>query len=110
MNDHTYWIYILECENATYYTGYTSDLVRRFQEHLSGSAKCKYTRSFKPLSVAQCWQVHGSKSMAMKIERYIKKISKKEKIKIIQAPELLGQVFECSSTLQLFKEEQKNNE
>jgi putative endonuclease len=108
MKEHLYWVYILECENSSYYTGYTTNLVRRFQEHLNGTAKCKYTRSFKPLSVVQCWQVNGSKSVAMKMERYLKKISKKEKIHIIQHPHLLTQLFECSATPKLLEPEIKN--
>ncbi len=93
MPEQLYWIYILHCENNTYYAGYTTDLNRRFQEHLAGTAKCKYTRSFKPLKIAQCWQVSGDKALAMKVERYIKKIPKREKLNLIQSPELLEQVF-----------------
>lgn len=94
MNDPLYWVYILHCENNTYYTGYTTDLIRRFQEHFTGTSKCKYTRSFKPVRIAQSWQIRGNKSVAMKIEKYIKKLSKKEKEAIIQDPDLLVQLFE----------------
>lgn len=93
MNPSLYWVYILYCDNHTYYSGYTTDLVRRFQEHVSGSVKCKYTRSFKPLGFAQCWQVSGSLSLAMQVERYIKKMTKKEKIEVIHAPSLLTHQF-----------------
>ena len=93
MSEQVFWVYILHCENNSYYAGYTTDHDRRFHEHLMGTAKCKYTRSFKPLSIAQCWQVYGNKSLAMKVERYIKKITKVEKMKMIQCPELLAQVF-----------------
>lgn len=93
MSEQLYWVYILHCENNTYYAGYTTDLKRRFQEHLAGTAKCKYTRSFKPLGIAQCWQVDGDKAMAMKVERYIKKIPKREKLNLIQTPELLERIF-----------------
>ena len=89
----SYWVYILHCENNTYYTGYTTDLQRRYQEHVKGSAKCKYTRSFKPLRIAQSWQIYGDKAIAMKIEKQIKLMSKKEKEKIIADPDLLRQIF-----------------
>ena len=78
--------------------------MRRFKEHLSGTAKCKYTRSFKPVRVAQCWQVHGNKSVAMKIEKYIKKISKKEKTQFVNFPDLLIQLFVCKPALKDFEE------
>jgi putative endonuclease len=89
MKTSTYWVYILYCENDTYYTGYTNDIKKRYQAHINGTSKCKYTRSFKPLRVAQCWKINGSKSHAMKIEAHIKKLSKVEKEKIINDPRLL---------------------
>ncbi len=88
-----YWVYILNCQNQTYYTGYTTDLERRFQEHVKGTAKCKYTRSFKPLNIAQAWQVFGDKAAAMKIEKHIKLMSRKEKEKIIAEPDSLRRML-----------------
>lgn len=84
-----YWVYILHCENDTYYTGYTTDIHKRYQQHLNGTGKCKYTRSFKPLRIAQCWKITGDKSFAMKMEAFIKKLSRTEKEKIINHPDLL---------------------
>lgn len=85
----TYWVYILNCNNGSYYTGYTTNLTRRFQEHLAGTDKCKYTRSFKPLGIAQSWQISGTQSMAMKIETFIKRLSKQKKIELILNPDCL---------------------
>jgi putative endonuclease len=84
-----YFVYILLCENGSYYTGYTSDLNRRLKEHAKGSLKCKYTRSFKPLRLAQHWIIPGDKRIAMKMERYIKGLSRDEKEKLIANPDLL---------------------
>ncbi len=81
-----YWVYILKCNNGNYYTGYTTDLARRYQEHLDGTIKCKYTRSFKPLEIAGSWQVRGSKSAAMRLENLIKKLSRSEKEQLIANP------------------------
>lgn len=85
-----YWVYILHCDNDTYYTGYTTDLEKRYQSHLDGTGGCKYTRSFKPLRIAQCWKIEDNKSAAMKLEAYIKKLSRREKEKLIADPALLG--------------------
>ena len=91
MNEQPYyWIYILRCINNTYYTGYTNDLQKRYQSHVDGTGKCKFTRSFKPLEIAQCWKIVGNKALAMKIERYIKTFSHAEKEKIILQPSLLS--------------------
>jgi len=88
MNNKCYWIYILYCINGHYYTGYTTDVIKRFEAHKNGTGS-KYTRSFKPLHIAQCWKIEGNKSLAMKIERSIKKLSRNEKEKIISNPSLL---------------------
>ena len=89
MDNQFYWVYILHCENNTYYTGYTNDLAKRYETHIKGTGKCKYTRSFKPLSIAQCWRINGDKALAMQIERQIKKLSRIEKEKIIARPSRL---------------------
>lgn len=94
-SETTYCVYILLCTNGNYYTGYTNDLERRYSEHLSGSAKCKYTRSFKPLNIAQCWQISEGKNAALKIEHYLKKLSKNDKQQLILYPEKLAKLFQC---------------
>lgn len=88
----SYWVYILKCENGNYYTGYTTNLRRRYEEHLNGTAKCKYTRSFKPVSIAQSWKIK-SKSIAMSMENLIKQMSKSEKEMIIRYPNKLSRLF-----------------
>lgn len=85
-----YYIYILECINGNYYTGYTSNMERRYQEHLSGSIKCKYTRSFPPMRLAACWRLESSLSVALKIEHKIKQLSKTAKKKLIEHPKQLA--------------------
>lgn len=92
MNDPLY-VYILQCENGAYYTGYTTQLERRFQEHIDGTAKCKFTKSFKPVKIAQSWKIYGDKSAAMKIENYIKTLKKSEKEYIILHPKELEKLF-----------------
>jgi putative endonuclease len=91
MGSINYIVYILSCNNGALYTGYTSNLQRRYQEHIHGSAS-KFTRSFKPLYIAQYWQITGKKSMAMKIEKYIKGLSRQEKEKLILFPDNLKKI------------------
>ncbi len=90
MTTQHYWVYILHCDNNSYYTGYTKDLNKRYQAHLNGTSKCKYTRSFKPVAIAQSWKIAGDKSQAMKIENSVKKLSRAQKEKIIADPTLLS--------------------
>jgi len=78
----SYFVYIIECTNGAYYTGYTTDVERRYEEHVQGTPKCKYTRSFPPkqlLGYIEC----ATKSKAMKLEASIKKMSKEQKKMIL---------------------------
>jgi XTP/dITP diphosphohydrolase len=90
-----YYVYILECENNSYYTGYTTNLLRRYQEHQNGTAKCKYTRSFKPIKIAQSWSTFECKSEALAIERFIKRLPKPAKMDLILNPDQLTERFQC---------------
>lgn len=87
------WIYILECENGNYYTGYTKNLVKRFQLHLAGKANSKYTRSFKPEKIAQCWWLFDSIGTALKVERFIKKQTRKTKTLFVEHPHELKKMI-----------------
>lgn len=82
----TFWIYILECENGAYYTGYTNNLVRRFRQHIDGTAGVKYTRSNRPLRIAQCWRLCGSVGDALKIEAMIKRRGRVLKDRLVENP------------------------
>ena len=87
----THWIYIIECDNGSYYTGYTVDLEARYQAHVSG--KCKYTRSFKPVKLARSWRLAIARSLALKIEALIKAQTREFKAKLIERPELLHKLI-----------------
>lgn len=88
MKKKRYFVYILACSNGAYYTGYTTDLARRFEEHRLGTIKCKFTRSFKPLNIAQSWYVF-SKEKALKMECFVKSLTKSQKEILIQQPKIL---------------------
>lgn len=80
------WIYILELENGNYYTGYTTNVIRRYQQHLNGKAHSRYTRSFKPVRIAQCWRLFDTVGTALKVERFIKKQNRKFKEYLVDNP------------------------
>ncbi|OGO94088.1 MAG: hypothetical protein A3F41_04880 [Coxiella sp. RIFCSPHIGHO2_12_FULL_44_14] len=89
----SYYLYLLECQNNAYYTGYTSNIERRYQEHVAGSLKCKYTRSFPPKRLAVCWKMELPLSEILKIECKIKRLSKQKKIELINHPHRLAYFF-----------------
>jgi len=79
-----YFVYIIECVNGSYYTGYTTDIERRYAEHVEGTNKCKYTRSFPPKRLAAYWEADNLNE-ALKLEREIKKLPKNEKRALVES-------------------------
>lgn len=77
-----FYVYILLTERNTLYCGYTDDVERRFELHKSGKG-AKYTRANKPVKIVYTHEFE-SKIDAQHEERRIKKLSKSEKLKLIQ--------------------------
>jgi len=84
-----FYVYILECANGRYYTGYAADLEKRFEQHLSGRGGAKFTRAFPPHKMLAAWEVAGTKGDAMRIEALIKSKTRDEKKALIQNPSVL---------------------
>ena len=76
-----YYVYLLLIENGSYYCGFTDDVEKRFQKHISGKG-AKFPRAHKPVKIA--WQKEFStKSEALKEEYRIKQLSHIEKEQLI---------------------------
>ena len=75
-----FYTYLLLTENNTLYCGYTNDLEKRFQKHLSGKG-AKYTKAHKPIKIVYSKEF-DNKSDAMREEARIKKLTHEEKIKL----------------------------
>ncbi|MBQ7039742.1 MAG: GIY-YIG nuclease family protein [Clostridia bacterium] len=83
-----YFTYILRCIDGSLYTGITTDVERRFKEHIEGVSKgAKYTARHKPLKIEAVWQSE-TRSLASKLEARIKKLSKAQKEELILNSEL----------------------
>ena len=80
----TFWVYILECRGGTYYCGQTSRLPERILEHMAGKG-AKYTRG-KRMPCKLCYaKDYPTRGEAMKRERQIKRMSRKQKEELINA-------------------------
>jgi putative endonuclease len=77
-----FYVYIMPCEDGSFYTGYTKDLHQRARQHADGKG-AKYTRSHKPLDIAYV-ETFKSRGEAMKRERQIKKLSHDQKADLIK--------------------------
>ncbi|WP_460755215.1 GIY-YIG nuclease family protein [Marinomonas epiphytica] len=78
----------------TLYTGVTTDVDRRFQEHQSGASKsARYLRGKAPLELM--WQCEvASKREAMQLEYRIKRLPKRQKLALITGQLTLADLFE----------------
>lgn len=77
-----FYVYILKCKDNTLYTGYTVDLNRRIETHNKGLG-AKYTRGRLPVKLVY-EEICSSKGQAMKRERDIKRLSRREKMELIE--------------------------
>lgn len=77
-----WWIYIIEASDGRYYTGITVDLQRRWQQHLQGKAGAKFFRGRKPSNLLYI-ESALDRSSASKREAAIKKLSRKQKERLI---------------------------
>lgn len=75
------YVYIVECSDNTLYTGWTKNIESRIRVHNSGIG-AKYTRGRLPVSLVY-WEECESKSQALVREAAIKKLTKKQKLKLI---------------------------
>ena len=80
-NKKTCWVYVLECGDGSYYTGWTNDLEKRVKSHQSGKGG-KYTRSRLPVRLIRKWRAKD-RSAAMRKEALLKALSRKEKERLI---------------------------
>lgn len=81
ITDLSYFVYILKCADSTLYTGITNDLENRIAAHNSGKG-AKYTCSRIPVALAYK-ELCDNKSVALKRELEIKKMTREEKLKMI---------------------------
>ena len=73
-----WYVYILECKDKTFYTGITTNLKRRIQEHNTSDLGAKYTRGRRPVKLVYSVR-RKNKSRALIEECRIKKLSRGEK-------------------------------
>ncbi len=78
-------LYVLQCDDGTYYTGITTDVTRRVEMHNRATA-AKYTRGRRPVRLVY-EEVVGSRSEALKKEAAFKKHARVMKIALMRKPE-----------------------
>lgn len=76
-----YFVYLLECEDGSLYTGITTDVERRFAEHQKGTGG-HFTRAKKAKQIVYT-ERQLNRSSALMREAEIKKFPRKKKLALI---------------------------
>lgn len=77
------YVYILKCNDGTFYTGVTNNLSRRFQEHEAAFHENSYTAQRLPIELVYHTEIFGPLT-AIKKEKQIKKWSQAKKLALIE--------------------------
>lgn len=91
-----YYIYIIECANGSLYTGITTDLDRRIEEHKKKKQGAKYTKAFKVKTIRAAWKTRKiieAKSLAAKLEYQIKRLKRTLKLELIEDKKAFRKIF-----------------
>ena len=74
-------LYIIEASDSSYYTGITTDVERRFEQHRDGTG-AKFFNGRQPVAIVYREDGHD-RSSASRREAEIKKLSRREKAELI---------------------------
>jgi len=79
-----WYLYLIRCSDGSLYTGIATDVERRLKEHRqNGNKGAKYLKGRGPLTLVFQQKI-GSRSLALRTERNVKKLSKANKEKLIK--------------------------
>ncbi|PRE27374.1 GIY-YIG nuclease family protein [Burkholderia gladioli] len=73
----SWYLYLIECEDGSVYTGITTDVDARFAQHANGTG-ARYTRSRKPRAVLASFEL-ADRSSASRAEYWVKRLTPAQK-------------------------------
>jgi len=79
----SYFVYILECSDGSLYTGITTDVNKRLDEHNNSTKGAKYTKARRPIKLLY-EELSSNRSEASKREYQIKKFTRIQKLRLIE--------------------------
>jgi len=87
-----WYLYVVRCRDGALYTGISTDIDRRLAEHRGGGdAGSKYLKGRAPLTLLFQKRL-GSRSLALKVENRVKKLSKAKKEEMICVPGCIEEI------------------
>lgn len=104
-----YYVYMLRCEDNSIYTGITTNVERRMEEHFKRNDKCaKYTLRHFAKKLESVWETEN-RVLASKLEYRIKELSKQQKEEIIKENKKLEEYLGTKIEVNLYKKLNKIN-
>ena len=80
----SYYVYIVECSDTTFYTGIAKDVSKRVDEHNNSDKGAKYTKVRRPVKLRYTEELED-RSSACKREYEIKQLKREEKSRLFNA-------------------------
>lgn len=80
----TWFLYVVETRDGSFYTGITPDLEKRIATHNAGKG-AGYTAKRLPVRLIAAWRCLGGKIQAMKLEYAFKHLTRAQKLKYIRS-------------------------
>jgi putative endonuclease len=74
----SWWLYLIECHDGSYYAGITNRLEERYAAHVAGRG-ARYTRSHPPLRLLGA-KPYADRAEASRAEWEIKRLPKQRKL------------------------------
>ncbi len=80
-----WFVYLVQCKDGSLYTGVSTDVKRRVQEHNGSDKKgARYTRARRPVTLRYLENC-ANRSEACKREAAIKKLTRSQKFSLIES-------------------------
>ena len=78
----SYYVYLLLCDDGSYYTGYTSNLAFRLERHQRGRG-ARYTKMRRPRRIVH-FEKFRTRGAAMRRERQLKALTHSQKHELVE--------------------------
>ena len=82
-NPPAWVVYLVRCQDGTFYCGIAKNLNRRLEEHNSADKGAKYTRGRRPVQLVYTEQA-ASRAQATQREGQIKRMARTQKMALIK--------------------------
>ena len=87
-------LYLIRCADGSLYAGIAKDVERRLEEHRAGGPRgAKYLRGRGPLELVFQEKI-GSRSLAARVERSVKRLRKPDKERLLAEPGLIEAIID----------------